>query len=227
MHAHEYDLRRVGIDVIREVCEEHHNYGSSGGRIVYGWAVFEEEKPVAVYAWQPPAPGAAKAVSPGELSGALMLSRMAAIPREQRTLNHVSRPLRRQKDRLIDRGRWPVLVTYSDEGEGHTGHVYKCSGWTPTTRRRAPFYLLPDGSRASSYANGKHGGRGLTLGGFTWIQRWEHRACQKGMEREWMLDHGWIRLPRLGKRWRSGSQAFTWVNRYTEAGMAAIERGAA
>jgi hypothetical protein len=41
---------------------------------------------------------------------------------------------------LIDRTRWPVLVTYSDIGQGHTGHVYKCSGWEKVgePERRCP-----------------------------------------------------------------------------------------
>lgn len=42
-----------------------------------------------------------------------------------RTFSHggsVSKPLRRQMRVEIDRGRWPVLITYSDEGQGHTGH---------------------------------------------------------------------------------------------------------
>jgi tRNA U34 5-carboxymethylaminomethyl modifying GTPase MnmE/TrmE len=60
-----------------------------------------------------------------------------ALPREERRLRHISKPLKRQMRDLIDRTRWPVLVTYSDEGQGHLGHVYKCSGWQKTTRKRA------------------------------------------------------------------------------------------
>jgi hypothetical protein len=82
----------------------------------------------------------------------LALSRMVAVPAEQRRLKHISKALKRQM-RLIDRSRWPVLVTYSDESVGHTGHVYKCSGWTPTTRKRVRTYAV-DGVRTSSYQNG-------------------------------------------------------------------------
>jgi hypothetical protein len=112
---------------------------------------------------------------------------------------------------LIDRGRWPALVTYSDEGQGHTGHVYKCSGWTKTERRKVPFFVDATGARASSYANGITGGRDLTRGGMTTIQRWEHFACSKDNPIEWMRAHGWVRIPVQGKQWRSGNQAYTWV----------------
>jgi len=78
---------------------------------------------VAAYAWQPPPPGASRAVCPEAPEGVLALSRMVAVPRDERRLQHVSTPLRRQMRVLIDRGRWPVLVTYSDEGQGHTGNA--------------------------------------------------------------------------------------------------------
>ena len=91
----------------------------------------------------------------------LALSRMVAVPREKRELRHISKPLRVQMRRRIDRTRWPVLVTYSDEGQGHTGHVYKCSGWQATERTRRPTFEDAQGRRQSSYSNGKHGGRDL------------------------------------------------------------------
>lgn len=32
--------------------------------------------------------------------------------------------------RLIDRKRWPCLVTYADTWRGHTGAIYKATNWT-------------------------------------------------------------------------------------------------
>ena len=64
--------------------------------------------------------------------------------------------LRRQMRSLIDRSRWPVLVTYSDEGQGHTGHVYRCSGWHPTMREVRQTYTDEGGRRASSYSGGQN-----------------------------------------------------------------------
>lgn len=31
--------------------------------------------------------------------------------------------------RLIDRLRWPCLVTYADEWQGHTGTIYRAANW--------------------------------------------------------------------------------------------------
>lgn len=203
----DYDLRPTSLAIVRDLCERFHGYGSAGNAATYAFAVYENDEPVAAYAWQPPPPGAARALAPTAPFGVLALSRMAAVPRGERRLNHVSRPLRRQMRRLIDRERWPVLVTWSDEGEGHTGHVYRCSGWTATTRNERPFFLDESGRRASSYSNGRHGRRALTSGGTTTIQRWEHRICPPGDELAWMQEHGWERRPLVGRVWASGRQA--------------------
>lgn len=206
------EIRAVPLDWVRSLCEQFHGYGSAGNTSVYAFGVFEGNSMVAGYAWQPPPPGAAKAVCPEAPQGVLALSRMVAVPRELRRLNHVSRPLRRQMKRLIDRTRWPVLVTYSDEGQGHTGHVYKCSGWQRTVRRSSPVFLDTKGRRASSYSCGKHGSRELRRAGSSMITRWEHWACERGQAHEWMIANGWRRMPVAGKVWRSGNQAYTYVH---------------
>lgn len=213
MKTPDYDLRKCSVSEARPLFEKHHGYASMGSACTYLFGVFEGSRLVAAYAWQPPPPGAARSACPSCPVGVLALSRMVALPREERALNHVSRPLRRQMTHLIDRGRWPVLITYHDEGQGHTGHVYKCSGWYPTMRARRAFYVDGSGARASSYSNGKSGGRNITRAGYTWLQRWEHRACLSGTEARWMSDHGWVREPIPGKVWRSGNQAHRLVKR--------------
>ena len=208
----QYDLRTCSLDVAATLIRKYHGYGSVGSVATYAFAVYEGERVVAAYVWQPPPPGAAKAVCPEAPSGVLALSRMVAVPRTERLLRHVSKPLRTQMRRGIDRGRWPVLITFSDEGQGHNGHVYKCSGWDKTVRSRHSYYMDEEGRRASSYSNGKHGGRALLFGGYTWLQRWEHWTCARGAALKHMESAGWRRVPVTGRVWRSGSQAYTWVH---------------
>lgn len=213
MKAPAYELRTATRDDVLELFKQHHGYKSASNSMTYCFAVFEDDEPVAAYAWQPPPPGSAKAVCPEAPQGVLSLSRMVAVPKSQRRLKHISKPLRRQMNHLIDRTRWPVLVTYSDEGQGHNGFVYECSGWTKTVRSRRPVNENADGERCSSYSNGKHGKRELVRAGHTWIQRWESRICQPGEAANWMTDHGWVRVPVPGKRYANGNQAFTYVRR--------------
>lgn len=208
-----YTLIPMSLDDVRCLIEENHGYGTVGNVATYVFGVVEQSgaRVVAAYVWQPPAPGAAKSVCPEEPAAVLSLSRMAAVPRSDRELRHVSTPLRRQMRDLIDRSRWPVLVTYHDEGQGHCGHVYRCSGWTPTMRARRAVFQDSSGRRVSKYSNGADRSSELVRVGDTWLQRWERWACEPGKVKEHMLKGGWERVPIKGKAWRSGNQAFEFV----------------
>jgi hypothetical protein len=207
-----FDLRPCSIAVVDDLCRRFHGYGGAGRAATYAFAVYEKGEPVAAYSWQPPPFGAARSVCPEMPQAVLALSRMVAVPKSDRALKHVSKPLRKQMRALIDRRRWPVLVTYSDEGQGHTGYVYACSGWTATKRSVAAFYTDASGRRASVYANGKTGKRGLIKAGTTIIQRWEHWACPIGQAAIWLEVNGWHREAIPGKSWSSGQQAYRIVH---------------
>jgi hypothetical protein len=206
-------IERATVADMRELVEQHHGYGSMGNTATYVFVVKEGGRVVAAYSWQPPPVGAAKSVCPEAPSAVLALSRMVAVPKAERHLKHVSKPLRVQMKRLIDRGRWPVLVTFSDEGQGHNGYVYQCSGWTPTLRARRETFTDASGARVSPYANGKMRRDALTKGPLTWLQRWEHWACEQGGAAAHMMKAGWVHEPIPGRKWKSGSPAFRWVNR--------------
>lgn len=203
-----YDLRPCALSEVRHLFVDHHGYGGVGRVAVACYGVVEDGRLVAAYVWQPPPPGAARAVCPDAPWGVLALSRMVAVPREKRRLNHVSKPLRRIMRREVDRGRWPVLLTYSDAGMGHTGHVYVCSGWQRDGDQARRAFVDCGGVRRSTYANGITSRAGLTRIADTVLTRWVHRACPEGEEATWMAAHGWVREPVPGKRWRNGSQAY-------------------
>lgn len=210
-----FDLRPIAMDEVRALCVAYHGYASAGAVAVYAWGVHEDGRLVAAYAWQPPPPGAAASVCPEAPYGVLALSRMVAVPKKERVLKHISKPLKKQMKRLIDRTRWPVLVTYSDEGEGHNGYTYQCSGWEKTARAQVRIYEK-DGKRASAYSNGGFGKRELDAAGKTWVQRWEHWACARGEAKKWMEGHGWERVVVEGKVWRSGNPAYTFRRKVTQ-----------
>lgn len=204
----DYDLRAVKLAAVASLFAQYHAYRSTGRLCTYAFAVFEDDAPVAAFLWQPPPPAAARSVCPDLPVGVLSLSRMVAVPREKRRLRHISKPLREQMLRRIDRTRWPVLVTYSDESVGHTGHVYKCSGWTPTARNLA-VTCTRDGARVSRYSNGARADVQDAIRGVAWIQRWEHRGAD---DPRTVFEAHWSRVA-TGKKWRSGAPAFTYVRK--------------
>jgi len=204
-------IERVELRDVRGLFREFHGYKSSGGTATYAFGVIEPRGIVAAYLWQPPPFGCAKSVCPEAPGAVLSLSRMVAIPKADRTLKHISKPLRWQMKRGIDRTRFPALVTFSDASLGHTGYVYQCSGWERTNTTVNPYYLDSEGRRVSPYSNGVSSRDGLTLGGYAELTRWEHWACPKGEANSHLALNGWVRLKVPGRFWKSGSPAFQWV----------------
>lgn len=68
-----FDLRPCALAEVRALCEQYHGYQSASGTATYSFGVYEGERFVAAYAWQPPAPGAALSVCPEAPHAVLML----------------------------------------------------------------------------------------------------------------------------------------------------------
>lgn len=206
----------VDLSVVRPLILAHHGYGTVGKVSTYAFAVLEggwegeggtpiPPRIVAAYVWNPPPHGAALAVCSRAPWGVLALTRMAAVPKSERALKHVSKPLMLQTKRLIDRGRWPVLVTFSDASQGHTGYVYQCTGWTKDGERTVKVFVDEHGGRRSRYADGVTDTQRFARAGTAVITRWLNRACFPGFEDIHMANAGWRREVVPGKFWRSGS----------------------
>jgi len=76
--------------------------------------------------WIPPTRSAAEAIAGDNWRGVLALSRLVVHPSVPK--NGASFLLGNSM-RMIDRDRWPVLVTYADTRLGHTGAIYRATNW--------------------------------------------------------------------------------------------------
>ena len=213
------EIRPANKADVVQLFLDHHGYKSVPGTATYCFAAYSGGTVVAAWLWQPPPHGAAKKVCPEAPQGVLALSRMVAVPRDLRPdLPHLSVPLRYIMDHLIDRGRWPVLVTYSDQGQGHTGTVYKKARWKKSEKNRRAFATTDGsttGARVSLLSCGRRSKHAVA--GYTTLRRWEDWATPPGSVATWMEDHGWRREPRFkrtGERvlWASGQPA--WIFNY-------------
>jgi hypothetical protein len=87
----------------------------------------------------PPTRAAAEATYPEDWEGVLALSRLAidpGVPKNAATF------LLSRSRKLIDRERWPCLVTYADTWQGHDGMIYRLDGWTEVGRTKPePTYV--------------------------------------------------------------------------------------
>lgn len=90
--------------------------------------------------WIPPTKAAALATYPADWQGVLSLSRLVVAPGVPK--NACTFLLARSM-RLIDRSRWPCLVTYADTWRGHNGTIYKAANWryVGQTRPEAVFVI--------------------------------------------------------------------------------------
>lgn len=108
---------------------------------------------VGVTLWIPPTRKAAESVAGDGWQGVLCLSRLAVAP--EVGTNGASFLLGRSM-RLIDRERWPWLLTYADANLGHTGAIYRATNWTDLGDTDAgDTWLTPDGQQVGR----KRGGR--------------------------------------------------------------------
>lgn len=118
---------------------------------------FKLGDPYGVTLWLPPTRRAAESVAGEEWRGVLALSRLACAPEAPR--NAASFLLGRSMA-LIDRSRWPVLLTYADTALGHTGAIYRATNWTCLGEVRAgDVWIDAEGRQAGR----KRGGRSLTF----------------------------------------------------------------
>lgn len=109
---------------------------------------------VGVALWIPPtkAAGVSVAGQPIGWQGVLSLSRLAVAP--EVGTNGASFLLGRSM-RLIDRNRWPILLTYADTGRGHTGAIYRATNWTDLGDTDAgDTWLTPEGQQVGRKRGG-------------------------------------------------------------------------
>lgn len=105
--------------------------------------------------WIPPTRAAAETLTPNWES-VLSLSRFAIHP--DAPANAASFLLAASR-RAIDRAKWPILLTYADTGEGHTGSIYKADNWECLGEVPAgDTWTFPDGKMRGR----KRGGRTMT-----------------------------------------------------------------
>lgn len=193
-----YDVRRIGISDARPLFAAHHAFAGVGRAGTYTFGFFEGDVLKAAFVFNPPIIGAAKNICPEAPHGVLALARMVAVPKSDRAEQNIADVLRYICGTLIDRTRWPVLVSYADTGAGHSGAVYRYAGWQMTREAAAEVCEDERGARRSKYTNGKRSKHAVT--GTTTLRRFEHRICPPGDTALFMARQGWRRVTKYPKK---------------------------
>lgn len=132
LRAVEWEVRPVDIAVAERLVTRFHYAAGASNTAVALHGLFPagslwEQECRGVAWWLPPTKVAAAALAGPDWEGVLALSRLAiepGMPGNSATF------LMAASLRMLDRRRWPVLVTYADGWRGHSGAIYRATGWT-------------------------------------------------------------------------------------------------
>jgi hypothetical protein len=124
----DWTVRAVSLAEASALVAEYHYAHGGANTATYLHGLFRNggDRPLGVAWWIPPTKSAAVATHPENWTGVLALSRMAIVPDVPK---NAATFLLARSVRLIDRSRWPCLVTYADEWQGHSGGIYRAAGW--------------------------------------------------------------------------------------------------
>lgn len=123
-------VRDVDQTTARALVAEHHyaRGGPNTGVFRHGLFHVDNNVPLGVAWWLPPTKIAAQSVAGEQWRSVLSLTRLVIVPGMP---TNAASFLLGQSIRIIRRnGRWSHLVTYADEGQGHTGAIYRATNWT-------------------------------------------------------------------------------------------------
>lgn len=151
----EWEVRPCSLAVAQDLITRLHysQGGSNTGTYIHG--LFERAHPArprGVAWWIPPTKTAALATYPDDWEGVLNLTRLAIdeeVPKNAATF------LLARSMKLIDRLRWPCLVTYADEWQGHTGTIYRASNWSYVGKTNPEATFVKDGRMIARKAGPK------------------------------------------------------------------------
>ncbi len=133
LRASDWEVRSIQHHAeARHLCQLWHYAGGTPNTSTYRHGLYRtgillHGEALGVALWIPPTRSAAECIAGEGWTGVLALSRLVVDP--DLPTNGASFLLGRSM-RLIDRTRWPILVTYADTGRGHTGAIYKATNWT-------------------------------------------------------------------------------------------------
>lgn len=119
------------------LIREHHYAGSCANTSVYAIGLFHPDRDdiLGAQLWMPTTPTVARSLTRRHVPTisdedaprrVLALSRLALVP--GLPTNTASRFLALGR-RLVDRDRFPLLVTWADTNQGHDGTIYRADNW--------------------------------------------------------------------------------------------------
>ncbi len=153
----DWEVSSVSIATARSLVKRIHYAGGASNTRTYLHGLFPvgefwERSCKGIAWWIPPTKDAAHATYPDNWQGVLALSRFVLVPDLP---DNAASFLLGRSIRLIDRRRWPCLVTYADEWQGHVGTIYRATNWREVGKTKPERTYVKRGRMVSRKAGGK------------------------------------------------------------------------
>jgi hypothetical protein len=128
----EWLVKDVNLSTAQELVKKYHYSQGGSNTRTYSHGLFlvgheGEDCCLGVCWWIPPTKSSAQKTFPQNWKGVLSLSRMVVVPGVPKNACSF---LLSKSVKMIDREKYPALVTYADDWQGHKGTIYKASNWT-------------------------------------------------------------------------------------------------
>jgi len=154
LRKNDWHVETVPLLKCQEMVKEYHYAKGGSNTATYRHGLFKNGSGdcMGIAWWIPPTKSAANATYPLNWRGVLALSRMVinpSVPKNACTF------LLAKSMKLIDRGKWPCLVTYADEWQGHTGTIYKACNWVYFGMTKPEAVYVKDGRMIARKAGPK------------------------------------------------------------------------
>lgn len=147
LHRADYYVKDVDQATARALVEEHHYAGRGSNTAVYRHGLFsvdDDRECLGVAWWLPTTKVAAQSVHQ-DWRRVIALSRLVVVPGVPQ--NGASYLMARSIAIVRKTGRWSALVTWADEGQGHTGAIYRATNWEDRGPGSATDVWIDEGGR--------------------------------------------------------------------------------
>ena len=151
----DYRVETVPLREVQELVRQFHyaRGGSNTATFRHGLIHRETGDLLGAAWWIPPTKAAAQSVDP-EWQRVINLTRLVVSP--DAPTNAASFLLGKSMQAIKKDGRYRTLLTYADEGQGHSGAIYRATNWEYLGIRPGdPVYLDPTGRQVARKAGGK------------------------------------------------------------------------
>lgn len=151
----EFEVRTAPLTVVQELVRRHHYARGGSNTATFRHVLYRkgEEEPLGAAWWIPPTKAAALSVDP-DWRRVINLTRLVVVPGMP---TNAASFLLGQSIRLIRQdGRFRTLLTYADEGQGHTGAIYRATNWEYLGIRSGDPVYLDDAGRQIARKAGGH-----------------------------------------------------------------------